>query len=232
MKKVLIKFLSISFVIMLCIGSFTCFADGSLITNGDMESETVSFVRSTGDVNRDGIVNGTDITSIINYLIGKTLSDSYLDVNGNSDVNIIDLVLMKKLCDKVIPVRANVGRGPSKGLVVDSTNPEIAYKNALVSSMKTNTTYQLTYDCKTDSNVRFTIKGAKVGNVVSDSGVCANFTTKSLLFTTGNSLTADLGNEFIITGNGTVDNISVEEVTRYWSDSSAKEQGGKDIYAQ
>lgn len=232
MKKVFIKFLSISFVIMLCIGSFTCFADGPIITNGNMESSSVTFVRSTGDVNRDGIINGTDLTSIINYLIGRTDNNSYMDVSGSDGVNIIDLVLMKKLCSRPIPIRANEGRGPSKGLVIDTNNPTVVYKNAIISSLTANTTYQLTYDCKTNSNVTVTLKGAKAADVVSNSGVCSSFTTKSILFTTGSSLTANAGNELIITGAGIIDNVSIEQVTRYWSDSSAKEQGGKDIYAQ
>lgn len=232
MKIAFIKFLCVSFVIMLCICQTVCFADSAIITNGNMESSAATFVRATGDANRDGFIDANDLVCITNYLLGKTSDSSYLDANEKGGVNLIDLIVMKKLCSQPTPIRVNEGKGPSKGLVIDATNPKIAYKNAIVSSMKTNTTYQFTYDCKTNSNVKITLKGAKTADIVSNSGVCASFTTKTFLFTTGNSLTSDSGNELIITGNGVLDNISIQEVTRYWSDGSAKEQGGKDIYAQ
>ena len=47
-----------------------------------------------GDINGDGIVNGTDLTALVNIILGQKEKNNAADVNGDGDINGTDLTAL------------------------------------------------------------------------------------------------------------------------------------------
>ena len=92
-----------------------------------------------GDVNGDGSVNGTDLVSLTNIILGKSTETSAADVNGDGSVNGTDYVALVNIILGRSSARAvtraagatglsiepfDIKAGETKEMVIDLTNPD------------------------------------------------------------------------------------------------------------
>ena len=70
-----------------------CFQAGS-VTNIKIDI----FSQITGDINGDGEVNVSDVTALINKILGSsTYSDAVCDINGDGEINVSDVTALINL---------------------------------------------------------------------------------------------------------------------------------------
>ena len=54
--------------------------------------------KTTGDINGDGEVNVSDVTALINKILGSsTYSDAVCDINGDGEINVSDVTALINL---------------------------------------------------------------------------------------------------------------------------------------
>ena len=179
----------------------------------------VSFV-AAGDLNADGSLNTSDLVMLRKVLLGqKGVESKYADSNSDNRVNIIDLVHLKKdIAALKRPVIIEDG--------VLKLNGTAYFTGEVVSLLKPDTEYQISYDVITETGIKLSVKGAAEKSY--DSGTGSK--SFSHILKTGKSLTVNSGLELCLSGEGTIDNIVISEITDTWSDGDTKEQGGNDIF--
>ena len=53
------------------------------------------WAKATGDINGDGEVNVSDVTALINKILGSsTYSDAVCDINGDGEINVSDVTAL------------------------------------------------------------------------------------------------------------------------------------------
>ena len=53
---------------------------------------------ATGDINGDGEINVSDVTALINKILGSsTYSDAVCDINGDGEINVSDVTALINL---------------------------------------------------------------------------------------------------------------------------------------
>ncbi|MBO4316459.1 MAG: dockerin type I repeat-containing protein, partial [Prevotella sp.] len=73
------------------------FGLGSIVITGELSAPVSILI---GDVNRDGLVNVTDVVCLVNYILTSDTSIINLeaaDVNEDGDINITDVVTLTNL---------------------------------------------------------------------------------------------------------------------------------------
>lgn len=220
MKGKLLKLLAIGFATLLLAGNVLVSSAESTAISLNFSSKG-NFV-SMGDLDCDEALASPDLVIMKQILLGiKGVSSKYANANGDNAVNIIDLVRLKKDIGALkTPVKTENGV-----LKLDGT---AYYKGELVSLLKVNTEYQLSYSYTSDSDIKTTIKGVSATDKCFSSGSGSG--VKYHTFKTGTELSADTGLELVLSGKGTVDNLVIKEITGSWIDSDNAEQGANDIF--
>lgn len=208
--------------------AITLLASGTL-NSAAAENEVISVdfgnsrsFAALGDLDVDGKLASSDLTLLRKILL-KTSDEGekYANVNGDEKINIRDLVRLKK----------DIADDKKPAAVVDGAlelNGTAYYTDELVSLMKPNTEYQITYKVASENGIEISVKGAKADTVVYNSGKGTK--TFSHILKTGETLTPDSGLELALSGVGTIDEITVNEITDSWFDGDTAEQGSNDIF--
>lgn len=211
---------------LLAIGfAFTLLATGALSlsaatpTVSENFTEGISFV-ALGDLDTDGDLASADLVMLRQILLDKEgVASKYADSNADGSVNIIDLVRLKKDITAL-----------KKPVVIENgvlkLNGTAYFTEELVSLLKADTEYQISYDVNSEEGIAITVKGATEEVYNSGKGV----KSFSHVLKTGNVLTANSGLELSLSGVGTIDNIVISEITDTWTDGDTSEQGGNDIF--
>ena len=56
------------------------------------------WAKASGDINGDGEVNVSDVTALINKILGSsTYSDAVCDINGDGEINVSDVTALINL---------------------------------------------------------------------------------------------------------------------------------------
>lgn len=215
------RLLATAFVVtLMLVSAFSASAAESNVIKLDFNN-TASFA-SMGDLDIDGTLNSSDLIQLRKILLEvSTKNIKYADCNNDSKVNILDLIRLKKnLINQVVPMTLENGK-----LILNGT---VYYTGELVSLLKANTEYQISYDVISDNGITVTVNGAKAKDAVYNSGKG----TKSFshILKTGSSLTENNGLELSFSGKGTITNVIINEIVDIWSDGDSSEQGGNDIF--
>lgn len=214
---------------LLAIGfAFTLLATGSLSSAAaentvlsEKFTDPVSFV-AMGDLNCDGSLASSDLVMLRKILLGTSNEGSrYADSTTDNKVNLKDLVRLKKDI-AALKKPAFIENG------VLNLNGTAYYNGELVSLLKANTEYQISYNVESEKGITITVSGAKNGDAVYNSGTGSKYF--SHILKTGDSLTVNSGLELSVSGVGKIDNIIINEITDNWSDGDTAEQGGNDIF--
>lgn len=185
--------------------------------------ESASSFTALGDLDNDTNLASSDLVLLRKILIkDATEGKKAANVNLDQKVDLKDLVRLKKdIAAAKKPAYVKDG-----ALILDGA---AVYNGELVSLLKPNTEYQVSYTFTSDTGVNVTFKGADVSDATfnSKSGKSKYF---SHILKTGEELTENNGYELILSGKGTIDNIVVTEIVDTWSDGDTAEQGGNDIF--
>ncbi len=191
------------------------------VLNADFENG-IAFT-AMGDLDVDGKIASSDMVILRKMIFSDNFDagKKYADVNEDSNVDIIDIVRLKKnlLADKK-PVSVVDG--------VLMLNGKAYYTQELLSLMKPNTEYQITYKVESEDGITISIDGAKNATAVYNSGKGTK--RFSHILKTGNSLTENEGLEMVVSGIGKIDDIKINEITTGWFDGDTAEQGSNDIF--
>ncbi len=223
MKGKISKLLLVGVAFVLVLSNVLCVsaAENTIVS---AKFDTAGEFVAMGDIDNDGSLASPDLTLLRKRLLKSEVKESkYYDANGDTFINIIDLVRLKKY----IGANNAPTKIQSKALVIDGT---AYYTGEFVSLLKANTEYQISYNFTSDKGIALTLKGVAEADVNFNSKAGTNQKYYSHVFKTGENLTADSGLELIISGKGTIDNIVISEITDSWTDSDRLEQGSNDIF--
>lgn len=204
--------------------AFTLLATGALSasaapTVSEDFTDGISFV-ALGDLDTDGKLASSDLTMLRQILLNKDgVASKYADSNADGSVTLKDLVRLKK-DTAALKKPAVIEDGVLK------LNGTAYFADELVSLLKTDTEYQISYDVVSENGITLSVKGATEKVYNSGKG------TKSFshILKTGDSLTVNSGLELSLSGVGTIDNIVISEITDTWTDGDSSEQGANDIF--
>lgn len=221
MKGKVKRLLAIGFAFTLLATSSLSSAAAENTVVSENFTDSVSFV-AMGDLNCDGSLASSDLVMLRKILLGKSNEGiRYADPTTDNDVTLKDLVRLKKDI-AALKKPASIENGVLK---LDGT---AYYTGELVSLLKANTEYQISYNVESEKGITITVSGAKNGDAVYNSGTGSKYF--SHILKTGDSLTANSGLELSVSGVGEIDNIIINEITDNWSDGDTAEQGGNDIF--
>ena len=221
MKGKVKRLLAISFaLVLLASSSLSSAAAGNTVISENFNN-SVSFL-AMGDLDSDGSLASSDLVMLKKILLGiANAGIKYADATADNQVNVIDLVHLKKdIAAHKRPAAIENGELNLNGTAY--------YNGELVSRLKANTQYQISYNVESQQGITVTVKGAKSGNAVYNSGTGNKYF--SHILKTGNNLTVNSGLELSVSGVGKIDNIVINEITGSWSDGDAAEQGSNDIF--
>lgn len=204
--------------------AFTLLATGALSasaapTVSEDFTDGISFV-ALGDLDTDGKLASSDLAMLRNILLKKDgVASKYADSNADGSVTLKDLVRLKKdtaALKKPVVIEDGVLK----------LNGTAYFTEEVVSKLKADTEYQISYDVISENGISLAVNGATKKVYNSGKG------TKSFshILKTGDSLTANSGLELSLTGIGTIDNIVISEITDTWTDGDSSEQGANDIF--
>lgn len=231
------KFFILAFsLLFLVVGCFSVSADANADTilsisfENSQQDDCFTREKQQGDLDDDGDLNANDLLLMRIKLLFA--SDSYLsvyDVNQDGEINILDLVHLKKQIAAFIKLYIQDESIASRVVVI---NGAVTYTKDLISLFEPNTIYQMSYLYKTDDGkpIIFSVNGVSDSTINLCSGAEKSWTYKHHLIRTSDELSTDVGNEFKISGNGRVDELVITKVTDYWFDGDLLEQGGYDIF--
>lgn len=182
-------------------------------------SDGIPFV-ALGDLDADGKLASSDLTMLRQILLSiDGVASKYADSNADGSVNVKDIVRLKK----------DIAALKNPAVIEDGVlklNGKAYFANELVSLLKTDTEYQITYDVISEEGITIAVNGATEKVYTSGKGA----KSFSHILKTGDSLTANSGLELSLSGVGTIDNIVISEITDTWTDGDSSEQGGNDIF--
>lgn len=69
----------------------------SYVVNTDKLLSSINTLNTIGDLNANGVRNSEDLTLLIDCLLGKSNTIYKADINEDKNVNILDLIAIKKL---------------------------------------------------------------------------------------------------------------------------------------
>lgn len=69
----------------------------SYVVNTDKLLSSINTLNTIGDLNTNGVRNSEDLTLLIDYILGKSNTIYKADINEDKNVNILDLLAIKKL---------------------------------------------------------------------------------------------------------------------------------------
>jgi len=168
-----------------------------------------------GDMDADGSVNAEDAVALRKLLLSnsgdktydavfaaKGSEAKYSDINGDSLVDIKDLVRQKKnLTENFVFVE--------NGAM--SLNGNSSYKGDFISVLGSGAEYEISYTYKSDSDLLVKINGLSE-KIVYENEAATDSTTVTKTFKTPLTLTETDGIELQIIGVGSVENISVTRI--------------------
>lgn len=172
-----------------------------------------------GDLDDDGAINATDLTVHKKVLLEISEETDLCDVNGDGNIDILDLVRLKKLTVNGVPALVE-----NNALEFDGT---VSYKGAIVSQMTANTYYKISYSYKTDDTLTVRLNGVSANGIIKEHSAKSDMTDVEFVVL-ADSLNANTGLELIFEGSGTIDDLSIAPTTDKWV--SGTDQGGVDIF--
>lgn len=218
MKKIVtrVAVLCLTLAILLC-GSLSVSASSyvSNVVCEDFSSADSCNFLAPGDMNADGLVNAVDAAELRKLLL-KGFNDSsytavfaalgsdakYSDVNGDAEINIVDLVRQKKhMAESFSFVKDGVMQ----------LNGKSAYAGEFTSIMGTGASYVIKYSYKSDASIKVIISGLG-DDIVYENAAVAEMTAVEYTIKTPLSLAAADGIELQIIGVGVVDSFSVNRI--------------------
>lgn len=223
MRKNSKKLFALGFaIILLLCSAFSASAANDALITADL-SKVGTFV-AMGDLNCDNLLNSADLVLLRKALLQEKEQDyKYADAKEDGSVNILDLVRLKKnIIAEKTPVSIKDG--------VLTLNGNAYYTGEFVSLLNENTEYQISYYATSDDGITVSINGATNNAVTYNSGKNAAKKYCSHVFKTSSVLTANSGLELKLSGEGTIYNIVINEITNGWTDSDNSEQGSNDIF--
>lgn len=69
----------------------------SYVVNTDKLLSSINTLNTIGDLNTNGVRNSEDLTLLIDFILGKSNTIYKADINEDKNVNILDLIAIKKL---------------------------------------------------------------------------------------------------------------------------------------
>ena len=203
MKKIISRFSTITLIMVIAASlAFPCSALRYYTYAVEESFASQGAFLAPGDVDGDGTLAASDLTQLSQVLLGIEVSDCvYTDVNGDTAINIIDLIRAKKnaAVDFV-----------SEGAM--NLNGKSTYSAEFASRMSPGASYQVICRYKSNSAVSVKLNGigsAKDYTLASTSG---SYTTVTNNFTTPQTMSGSGTVTLEINGTATVDSFEIKRV--------------------
>lgn len=168
-----------------------------------------------GDMDANGVINSTDSVSLrkllLNNRVDKTYDELYAstgeqamysDVNGDSFVDIRDLVRQKKNLATNLEFIENGAM---------QLNGNSSYNGEFISVLGSGAEYEISYTYKSESKLLIKINGLSE-QIIYENDPSADSVTVTKTFKTPLTITGTDGIEFQIIGVGTIEDISVTRI--------------------
>lgn len=188
--------------------------------SADFENGSNGFL-APGDLNSDGNVNALDLVMLRLILLTSDACDydelckeigsdaKFSDANGDSSVNILDLVRVKKCVDRIF-IESDGGVNGTAGMNVYGN---VSYSGGLSSVLTKDRYYKLSFSYKSDEPLKFTINGISAQKYVFNTSASSDWKTETYIFGTAEDFTSISDIEMQICGSGIVDNIAIVPCT-------------------
>lgn len=218
MKKYLMKAITVCVIMVVFVCSTFCV---SAIESPDViidfnDGTSFGFI-PPGDLNADGKTSADDLV-IIRSILLNTSKDIYSEVyaemgskakfsdaNGDTKIDIRDLVRAKKCASKIF-IDSEAGTNGSAAMNI---NGNVAYSKTLSDSLQSDKYYQISFSYKADEELVLTIKGISNQVYTFKSKQSTDWQLKTYLFATAEEFVSDTNIELQICGIGVVDDINI-----------------------
>ena len=183
------------------VSDFTTADDCSFLAPGDLNAD--GRVDSVDSVElRKLLLKGNDDTSYVAVYAANEESAKYSDINGDSFVNLKDLVRQKK---NMVEDFKFITDGEM------ALNGNSAYNGEFISVLGTGASYEISYSYKSDAPVKIKINGLG-DEIVYEDAAAAEMTAVTHTFKTPLSIGEVSGIELQIIGVGTVKDFTVTRI--------------------
>ena len=129
----------------------------------------------------------------------------FSDANGDTKIDIRDLVRAKKCASKIF-IDSEAGTNGSAAMNI---NGNVAYSKTLSDSLQSDKYYQISFSYKADEELVLTIKGISNQVYTFKSKQSTDWQLKTYLFATAEEFVSDTNIELQICGIGVVDDINI-----------------------